>query len=382
MSSSNLLAVPLNDRLLEPVLTTLENQWLIEPIEVNGQTLTLNYGSGDGYPPIIEFFASVTPGSDDIQQNCDGQGGTLQKNLLGYAIPLGFTIISNSPVPGTTQLAFTFERAISDFVGYDGTVPTNPTVEFCVKVTLGRYDDSVSKELAVKFAFTLNGSVEIADAVVFNEDNPPRILEEEVEYGINAYRCDIDGAQVDRVPEGRRCSSEEQVGMTSTEFPYMIPLPSDVSLLESCGSICVEFAECFSWMLADEKCYTSTSEELLLITDSSQFSKIQAFTVNAGNCDDISVSPGESIYICLESDNEQASVASVSSLELKAQGTDAAQTVVDLGEAASLATGSCVAGKCQYEVILNQVLFKAISAEDTTTTLSVGGTAVMALGSL
>jgi hypothetical protein len=46
-----------------------------------------------------------------------------------------------------------------------------------------------------------------------------------------------------------------------------------------------------------------------------------------------------------------------------------------------MATGSCDAGKCQYEVILNQVFFAAIS-KDTTTTISVEGFASMELGIL
>jgi hypothetical protein len=124
-------------------------------------------------------------------------------------------------------------------------------------------------------------------------------------------------------------------------------------------------------------CYLSDGEELKAYTGTKSFI---AFTVNVANC--AQVYAGESIYICLESESEQAPLAAISTVKLTAEGTDAAQTVVSDGLAASLSSGSCVAGKCKYEVVLNQVMFEAISADDTTTTLSVGGTAVMGLGSL
>ena len=151
-ASERPLAVLFTDRSL---LTASDRQWLVGPFEVIGQTLTLNYGSGDGVAPSIEFFASSTPGS-----SCDGQSGILQDTLSGFAMV-------TSAIAGQTQLAISFESAISEFVGYDGSDPTNPTVEFCVKVTLG---GSIFRQLAVKYAFILNGSIEIVNADVFNED--------------------------------------------------------------------------------------------------------------------------------------------------------------------------------------------------------------------
>jgi hypothetical protein len=151
---------------------------------------------------------------------------------------------------------------------------------------------------------------------------------------------------------------------------------------------------CNTWAMvamgASPVCLLSVDTDLFAAPPLNEDQVYLAHTVNNANCDsnvpedDNSVSPGESIYICLESTNDQASVASVSDLRLMAGEVE--QTVVSTNEetevvVASMATGSCDAGKCQYEVILDQVMFEAIS-DALTTTVSVDGTALMELGIL
>jgi hypothetical protein len=284
--------------------TALEEKWRVGPFAVTEQTLSLKYGSigdEDATKRVIELYARPTSSggptntdNENIDLNCFGESGVIQNSS-----PPGFGIETTTN-EGETLLAITFKRATGDsietFDGYDGTDSNAPTVEFCVKVTLG---GKIFRQLAVKYTFTLDGAIEIDNAVVFNEDGTSENILKTLEYGSNAYLCDVAGA---------------------------------------------------------------------IKTESGQ------------------VVTGESIYICLESDNEQASVSSVSDLKLTALGKE--QTVVSTDEkgavtVSNLAIESCADGKCKYQVILDQAMFEAIASEqEGTITISVTGEANMEFGTL
>jgi hypothetical protein len=184
-------------------LTALEEMWRVGPFAVTDQTLRLEYGSiGDTIEPVIEFFArqaGPATGEETIEVNCFGESG---EKIQGD--PAGFGVVK-SKSDGLTELAITFNRgstadadSIEKFVGYNGSNPSAPTVEFCVKVTL---DGKIFRGLAVKYTFTLDGSITIDNAVVFNEDGTSEVILKTVEYGIKAYLCDADSVEKTAIQE-------------------------------------------------------------------------------------------------------------------------------------------------------------------------------------
>jgi len=281
--------------------TALEENWRVGPFSVSKQTLSLKYGSiGDGGERAIEFYAKPNSIEDDnVEANCFDEGGLLQDPALLSSVGFG---IDATIMAGETQLAITFDDSIQDFDGYNGGTSKAPTVEFCVKVTVG---DKIFRQLAVRYAFTLDGAISIENAVVFNEDGTSEEILVSVVYGINAYLCDAAGVEKD--------SGEDVIA-------------------------------------------------------------------------------GQSIFICMASDNEQAYLSSVGDLRLTSGivstssfteqlvvSTDATNVV----EVSNLANGSCADGKCTYEVILDQIMFQAIaSGLGGKATISVIGSAQMEFGAL
>jgi hypothetical protein len=295
-------------------LTALEEKWRVGPLTVTDQTLSLKYGSiGDNKTTnrVIEFYArpisrgGPTTGNENIELNCFSKSGAIQASP-----PAGFgieTTINDREM----LLAITFKRAtwgatgdsIESFDGYRNTDSNAFSVEFCVKLTVG---GKIFRELAVKYAFTLDGAIRMNDAAVFNDDSTSENILKILEYGINAYLCDVAGV--------KKTESEVFIGKSI------------------------------------------------------------------------------SIYICLESDNEQASASSVYDLSLtvgdklaspstyKKQAvvsTDASGAVVVL----NLIIESCADSKCTYEVILDHDMFEAIASKhEGTTTITVIGNAKMELG--
>jgi hypothetical protein len=169
-------------------LTALEEKWRVGPFSVTGQTLSLKYGSignEDAANRVIEFYARPTssggPTTDNekIELNCYGESGEIQDSS-----PAGFGI-ETTINDGETLLAITFKRADGDsietFDGYDDTDSNAPTVEFCVKVTVG---GKIFRQLAVKYTFTLDGAIGMNDAVVVNDDRTSEAILQTVEYGI------------------------------------------------------------------------------------------------------------------------------------------------------------------------------------------------------
>jgi hypothetical protein len=158
---------------IRPKLTALEEKWRVGPLSITDQTLSLKYGSigdEDSTKRVIEFYArptsrgGPTTDNDDIELNCFGESGAIQDSP-----PAGFGIETTTN-DGETLLAITFKRTTGDsietFDGYDDTDSNAPTVEFCVKVTLG---GRIFRQLAVKYTFTLDhGAITIDNAVVLD----------------------------------------------------------------------------------------------------------------------------------------------------------------------------------------------------------------------
>jgi hypothetical protein len=283
-----------------PALTALEDDWRVGPFSVINQTLSLKYGSigEDITERDIEFYARGTQatGEENIDVNCFGQGGARRGSLSKEDdYPAGFGI-NTTVITGETLLAITFKSSIERFAGYNKGTLNAPTVEFCVKVTVG---GKIYRQLAVKYTFNLNGAFQMDNAIVFDEDGTSEIIFTDVEYGIDAFLCDVAGV--------RKTASA-------------------------------------------------------------------------------AVTAGESIFICLESNNDQASVSFAYDLRLVAGNQSQAVVFTDEDGAvqlSNLAIESCADGKCKYEVILDQVMFQAIASEvEAPTTISVIGNAQMKLGIL
>jgi hypothetical protein len=107
-------------------------------------------------------FATTTD-NENIKLNCFGESGAIQDSS-----PPGFGIETTTN-DGETLLAITFKRATGDsvetFDGYYNTDSTAPTVEFCVKLTLG---GKIFLQLAIKYTFSLDGAITIDNAVVLD----------------------------------------------------------------------------------------------------------------------------------------------------------------------------------------------------------------------
>jgi hypothetical protein len=192
----------------DSVCDTLSEQWAVSLAGVVDQTLTFDYGVGDGAfayglgdgdGALIEFYAAAVPGGSDTKNNCYSNLANLQGpvdpslpngGIDGFVITATNTVVPNNfPTVRRAVLDFTFTSDIVNFAGFDGSNPLIPTVEFCVKVTLGGVQ---YKEVALKYTIALNGEIETSDAFLVDAE-VAEADETSVSYTATAYVCDIEG---------------------------------------------------------------------------------------------------------------------------------------------------------------------------------------------
>jgi hypothetical protein len=249
---------------------------------------------------LIQFYAAAVPSGDDIKLNCYSNVAVLQGQfdssitnggIDGFVINTATTVDPNEfPLVKRTVLDFTFTSNVVNFAGFDGTDPLAPTVEFCVKVTLG---DVQYKELALKYSINLNGNIDESDALLLDAEVAAD-EETSVSYTATAYVCDENGDVIDPT---------------------------------------------------------------------------------------VTVTQGNTVFVCVESDSAEAPVTSIQDLRLVA--TAATQVLYNSNSVQRLArsVNDCAGGKCIVEVFPGVDFFAALSA-DTSQVCTLTGVAVLGLGSL
>jgi hypothetical protein len=186
------------------VCDTLTEQWAISLGDVVDQTLTFDYGAGDGDGALIEFYAAATPGGSDSKLNCFSNVGDLQGQvdpsipngkIDGFVITATTTVVpANFPTVNRAVLDLTFTSDIVNFAGFDGSNALEPTVEFCVKVTLA---DVLYKELALKYTINLNGGIGTPSGDFVVDADVATDAQTSVFYTATAYVCDESGNESD-----------------------------------------------------------------------------------------------------------------------------------------------------------------------------------------
>jgi hypothetical protein len=312
----------------DSVCDTLSEQWAISLADAVDQTLTFDYGVGDGAfaygygdgpSPTIEFYAAADTGGSDITLNCysnlaDLQGPVDPSNpnggIDGFVITSATsTVPANFPTVRRDVLDFTFTSNIVNFAGFDGTDALNPTVEFCVKVTLGGVQ---YKELALKYAINLNGGIGAPDAFLVDAEEA---ADTQTSGATNVFLVDAEEA------------ADTQTSVIYTTTAYVC----DESGIESAS--------------------------------------------------DVTVTQGNTIYICLESDSLEAPVTGIQDLFLS---TDNAVQVLYNANSVQRLTRSvndCAGGKCIVEFLPGVDFFEALSATATNDVV-ISGDALLELGSL
>ena len=124
------------------------------------------------------FFvtADLQNASEDLTLNCFSNGQAMPVTVDEST---GFDVTTSYPDDFTTVLDFTFTGGIVTFLGYDS---TSPTVEFCVKITLG---DAQYRKIAVRYTIDLNGLLQLISAA--KVDAAGAVLHEHALLSYNVY---------------------------------------------------------------------------------------------------------------------------------------------------------------------------------------------------